>query len=47
MLMGAVIGSALWIGTDTFIFLPVFLGVGVVFGMIFSAQIGNRGDDQD
>jgi hypothetical protein len=45
MLTGAVIGFALWIGTDTFVFFPVFLGVGVVFGMIFSAQRGGRGKD--
>jgi uncharacterized membrane protein len=43
MLTGAVIGFALWIGTDTFVFFPVFLGVGVVFGMIFSAQRGGQG----
>lgn len=38
MLMGAVLGFALWMGTDTFVFFPAFLGVGVVFGMIFGAE---------
>jgi uncharacterized membrane protein YoaK (UPF0700 family) len=45
MVLGAVIGFALWIGTDTFALFPAFLGVGVVFGMIFSAQRGGRGKD--
>jgi hypothetical protein len=47
MLTGAVIGFALWIGTDTFVFFPVFLGVGVVFGMIFSAQRGGQRKDDN
>lgn len=45
MLMGAVIGFALWIGTDNFALFPAFLGVGVVFGMIFSAQSGGGKED--
>lgn len=48
MVMGAIIGFALWMGTDNFALFPAFLGVGVVFGMIFSAQRGRRGtDDSD
>lgn len=44
MILGAVIGFALWIGTDNFALFPAFLGVGVVFGLIFSAQRGGKGD---
>lgn len=48
MLMGAVIGFALWMGTDTFVFFPVFLGVGVVFGMMFNAaRSSSQGKDDN
>lgn len=46
MVMGAVIGFALWMGTDNFALFPAFLGVGVVFGMLFSAARNQRSDDE-
>lgn len=35
MILGALVGFAIWMATDTFVFFPAFLGVGVVFGLIF------------
>lgn len=32
-LLGGLTGFALWITTDTFIFLPVFLAIGLVTGI--------------
>lgn len=46
MLLGAVIGFAIWMGTGDFVFFPVFLGVGVVFGMLFSAQRSGNDDGE-
>lgn len=37
MILGALVGLALWMATDTFVFFPAFLGMGVVFGLIFDA----------
>lgn len=37
MILGALVGFALWMATDTFVFFPAFLGMGVVFGLIFDA----------
>ena len=42
MLLGAVIGFALWIATDTFALFPAFLGVGVVLGIVLSGTSGRR-----
>lgn len=45
MLLGAVIGFALWMATETFVFFPAFLGVGVVFGVLFSTRRKPRDKD--
>lgn len=37
MIIGALSGFALWIVTDTFVFLPAFLGVGLALGLAFDA----------
>lgn len=42
MILGALVGFALWMATDTFVFFPVFLGVGVVFGLVFDAARKRR-----
>lgn len=42
MLLGAAIGFALWIATDTFALFPAFLGVGVVLGIVLSGTSGRR-----
>lgn len=33
MILGALTGFALWIATDTFVFFPAFLGVGLALGL--------------
>jgi preprotein translocase subunit SecG len=33
MLIGAITGAAIWLTTDTFVFFPVFIGVGLVLGL--------------
>lgn len=38
MLIGALIGFALWIATDTFVFMPAFLGVGLAFGLMLGGN---------
>lgn len=38
MLLGAVVGFALWIATDTFAFFPSFLGVGLALGLMFGGM---------
>lgn len=42
MILGSLVGFALWMATDTFVFLPAFLGMGVVFGLIFDAARRRR-----
>lgn len=42
MLLGAVIGFLLWIGTDTFALFPAFLGVGVGLGLALSRWSDGR-----
>jgi hypothetical protein len=43
MLLGGIVGFAIWIATDTFVLFPAFLGIGVVLGLVFSqAQQGKR-----
>jgi hypothetical protein len=44
MILGALVGFALWMATDTFVFFPAFLGMGVVFGLIFDAARRRRDD---
>lgn len=36
MLLGGIVGFAIWIATDTFALFPAFLGIGVVLGLVFS-----------
>lgn len=38
MLTGALIGFALWITTDTFVFMPAFLGVGLALGLMLGGM---------
>lgn len=38
MLTGALIGFALWIATDTFVFMPAFLGVGLALGLMLGGM---------
>ena len=43
MLLGGIVGFAIWMATDTFALFPAFLGIGVVLGLVFSrAQHGKR-----
>jgi hypothetical protein len=44
MILGALVGFALWMATDTFVFFPAFLGMGVVFGLIFDAARRRKGE---
>lgn len=37
-LLGGGTGFALWMGTGTFVFLPVFLAIGLVLGTAFGAD---------
>jgi hypothetical protein len=41
MLIGGATGFAIWMVTELFVFLPAFLGVGVVLGLVLSAA-GNK-----
>lgn len=43
MLLGGLIGFALWIATDTFALFPAFLGVGLVLGLVFSQAQHHKG----
>lgn len=43
MLSGAVVGFIIWIATDTFVFLPVFIGVGLTIGLVW----GMRNQERD
>ncbi len=38
MVSGALIGFALWMTTDTFVFLPVFLGIGLALGLALGSR---------
>lgn len=38
MALGGLIGFALWIATDTYVFLPAFLGMGVALGLAFGQR---------
>lgn len=43
MLIGAVVGFAIWMATDTFALFPAFLGVGLVLGIVLSEASDRRG----
>ncbi|MGI9586447.1 MAG: hypothetical protein ACR2N7_12745 [Acidimicrobiia bacterium] len=40
MVLGAVAGFIIWMATDTFVFFPVFIGIGFVLGMAFAQGTG-------
>ncbi len=42
MLIGAGSGFAIWLATDLFVFLPVFLGIGFVLGLVFQEANSHR-----
>ena len=42
MLIGAGTGFAIWLATDQFVFLPVFLGIGFVLGLVFQEANSHR-----
>ncbi len=42
MVLGGVVGFAIWIATGTFALFPAFLGIGFVLGLVFS-----RAQDRD
>lgn len=42
MVIGAIIGAAFWLTTDTFVFFPVFIGVGLVLGLVFKDAMEKR-----
>jgi hypothetical protein len=39
MIMGGLAGFAVWTATGAFVYLPVFLGNGVVLGMVLDQAI--------
>lgn len=43
MLIGALTGFALWMVTDTFVFLPVFIGAGLAVGL--ALRVRDEGED--
>ncbi len=43
MLLGALVGFIIWMVTDSFVFLPVFLGAGLAVGL----ALGMRGRDEE
>lgn len=42
MLLAGLTGFLIWMATDTFVFFPAFLGMGVVLGMVFSQAAARR-----
>ena len=42
MVCGALFGFALWMLTDTFIWLPVFIGCGLSVGMAIGSAAGEK-----
>lgn len=43
MLLGALVGFIIWMITETFVFLPVFIGAGLTIGLAWAG----RGNDED
>lgn len=43
MLLGGLIGFAIWIATDTFALFPAFLGIGLALGLVFSQAQHHKG----
>lgn len=35
MTIGALTGLAIWLTTDLFVYFPVFIGIGLVLGLVF------------
>ena len=42
MLVAGGTGFLMWLATETFVFFPAFLGMGVVLGMVFSQAAARR-----
>ena len=42
MVIGVIAGFAIWMTTDLFVFFPVFIGIGVVLGMVFKEANDRR-----
>ncbi|MGD2059821.1 MAG: hypothetical protein PVF87_03055 [Acidimicrobiia bacterium] len=47
MLLGGLVGFIIWMVTDTFVFLPVFLGAGLAFGLAIGLAWRGRNQDGD
>ena len=45
MVIGVIAGFAIWMTTDLFVFVPVFIGIGVVLGMVFKEANDRRDKD--
>lgn len=45
MVIGATTGAAIWLTTDTFVFFPVFIGIGFVLGLVFAEANQKRTKD--
>ena len=45
MVTGAITGAAIWLTTDTFVFFPVFIGIGFVLGLVFKEANEKRSKD--
>lgn len=43
MLLGGVVGFVIWMVTDAFVFLPVFLGAGLTIGLAWGMRSQDRG----
>ena len=46
MLSGALVGFVIWMVTGSFVFLPVFIGVGLTFGLAIGLAWGERSHDK-
>jgi uncharacterized membrane protein YfcA len=45
MVIGAITGAAIWLTTDTFVFFPVFIGIGFVLGLVIKDAYEKRNKD--
>ena len=42
MIIGTITGFAIWMTTDLFVIFPVFIGIGVVLGLVFTEARDRR-----
>jgi hypothetical protein len=42
MLLGAIVGAVIWIATDTFVFLPFFIGAGLSVGLAIGESMSRE-----